>query len=146
MSDPCSTCAFDDHGAGGAADEPHNALKGLICAHGAIPFWCHHAKDGSEYDWQMKDSKLGPFALPPNNRKLCGGWQAEVAKLARRGFFRNSDYRVIRRCVANVAWSTLDKFAANGVSKRDKKALRRKLERMLRFLVTRNIEHEEIPL
>ena len=45
MNNPCETCAF---GTGGAAQEPTNALTSLLCGLGAIPFYCHHGRDGVE--------------------------------------------------------------------------------------------------
>jgi hypothetical protein len=50
----CETCAFNKPGSGGASDEPYNRLRGLISAHGLIPFFCHHAKNGAEYEWPAK--------------------------------------------------------------------------------------------
>lgn len=134
----CDTCAF---GNSGAAKEANNALKGKICALGAIPFWCHHGKDGTEYDWQ--NSKLGPYELEQSNRKICAGWQAEVAKLKRRGFF--DEFRAIRRAAARVAFRSLEIFIDKTVSLHKKERARVMLERCLKFLVKRDIRHEELP-
>lgn len=81
----CDSCAFAKKGSGGASDEPKNRLKGLLCAHGPIPFFCHHSKSGPEYDW--REGKLGPFELPPSERKICEGWRRAVAELKARGAF-----------------------------------------------------------
>lgn len=104
--DPCSTCAFGPKRPGTAAAEPNNSVKGLICALGPLPFFCHHGRDGAEYDW--KGSPLGVMQLAPENRKVCAGWKQAVHERARRGWFRSG--RLIRRAVARVALDLLATF------------------------------------
>ncbi len=142
MTTACDTCAFGK--SGGAADEVSNRLKGMICAYGAIPFFCHHGRDGQEYDWRKQDSDLGPFALAPNNRKLCGGWRDTVFKLNRAGFFL--DYRYIRRVVAQSALSRLDVFTAKSTPATEKEAARKRLSECMKFITARDIEHLDLPL
>jgi hypothetical protein len=141
MSTPCSTCAF---GTSGAANEPKNSLTGIICALGGKPFFCHHGKDGTEYDWQQ--NPLGPFQLAPENRKVCAGWQAKVQSLNERGFFANPDYRVIRRAVAERAFSLLRKLADGTTRRGQTPFLEADLKRCVAFLKSRDIGDKEIPL
>jgi len=86
LNGQCETCAFNRKGSGGAASESPNRLKGLLSAYGLLPFFCHHDRNGDEYDWQNPKS-LGPLQLAPDKRKICGGWQRYVARLNTRGFF-----------------------------------------------------------
>ncbi len=116
-NDPCDTCAFGTRGRGGAADELNNRLKGILCAISGTPFFCHHAADGTIYNWQA--GKLGPMALAPNNRRLCAGWKHAVAKLAARGHFRFSPVdaeqhllRQYHKGLGNDATRALDDFLA----------------------------------
>ena len=130
----CDTCAF---GCSGAANEVMNRLKGLIAARAGIPFFCHHAKSGEEYDWRSKN-KLGPLVLLPNNRKLCDGWKAMVAGLARRGKFQFTmnvkDQMALRRYqqqLGHQAIAALDAFVAETRARQKKKA-KRKLDGLVR--------------
>ncbi len=111
--DPCATCAFGK--SGGAADEANNRLKGMICALGGIPFFCHHGRNGKEYAW--RDGQLGVMELPPNERKVCGGWRRTVAMLAKRGHFRwtkvladNAALRRYQQSLGSDACRALDDF------------------------------------
>ncbi len=120
MSESCSTCAFGK--SGGAADEANNRLKGMLCALAGISFHCHHSRlpDGSpgpEYGWQA--GTLGPFELPPNERRLCEGWRRTVAKLAAGGHFRFTDVaedqfllRRYQQGLGQAACRALDTFLA----------------------------------
>jgi len=139
MPNPCETCAF---GSAGAAQEPYNALRGTICSLGAVPFFCHHGRDGQEYDWQ--DSPLGPLQLHPTNRKLCAGWQAEVSNLKQRGYF--GEYRPIRRAVARAALNALERYLNKDLNLHKKQRAQMLLERCIRFLAARDIGDKEIPL
>lgn len=139
----CETCAFGKKGIGGAADEVDNVLKAQVCAFGAIPFYCHHGKDGTEYGWHL-DGSLGPYELAAANRKVCEGWKRRVAHLAKRGFF--GEFRAIRRAVAAKALKLLETFLAEETPRRKKKFARRDLEPLLQFLTEPDIGDKEIPL
>lgn len=89
-NDPCSTCAFGK--AGGAADESANRLKGLICAHAAIPFFCHHKPSGEEIDW--RGDAIAPLSHPPSERRICAGWKAMVRRTFKHG--GHMDWRLER--------------------------------------------------
>lgn len=118
MSDfkQCETCAFGKKGSPGAASESKNRLKGMLCAYGPIPFWCHHTKSGGEYDW--KHDPLGPMNIPPSERKLCGGWQRMVSELNARGFFSIGSaedrpaLRFYQKSLADTAIKQLDIFTS----------------------------------
>jgi hypothetical protein len=144
MTTACDTCAFGR--SGGAADEPRNRLKGLICAYGASPFFCHHSRSGLEYDWRCEFSKLGPLALAPEDRKICAGWQRYVAELKRRGYFANADYRLIRKVVARRACDLLETFTDKGTPPERKEFARVELRRCMVFITARDIGPLEIPL
>src|SRR5579863_867335 len=74
---PCSTCAYGT--AGGAAKEPHNRLKGQICALGGIPFFCHHAPDGRELNWHGGPAEYFASMRDRRDIRMCAGWKREVA-------------------------------------------------------------------
>lgn len=142
MTTACDTCAFGR--TGGAASEPRNRLKGMICAYGASVFWCHHGRDGTEYDWQ--GSKLGPMLLEPANRKPCAGWQRYVAELKRRGYFANADYLTIRKAVARRAFKLLEDFTDKETPLEWKDFARVELRACMVFITAKNIGPLEIPL
>lgn len=137
MNSKCDTCAFNKPGTNGAASEVTNRLKGLIAAHGLIPFFCHHSKSGAEYDWQSKNT-LGPMSLPPCERKICGGWQDKVAKLAKAGKFRfesvtPEDGVALRRYQRSIANDALNEMEALINAPQDVKTLHKgRLEDLVR--------------
>ena len=139
---PCETCAFGS--SGGAADEPSNAVRGLICAYGAIPFFCHHGKDGTEYDW--REDALGPMRLNPANRKLCEGWRAQVAALKRSGYFPNRSMTFIRRFVAKRAYKFWERFLIAGIGRTKKKQAWDQMKRCVKFIMARDIGDKVLPL
>jgi hypothetical protein len=67
MSSPCNTCAFRA-GCITHDKEPHNALKGEICALSGVPFFCHY--DQNHVDRHMAMS--------------CSGCAAEASTLTER--------------------------------------------------------------
>jgi hypothetical protein len=142
LSGPCDTCAFGLKG--GAAEEVNNRVKGMICAYGASVFWCHHGRDGTEYDW--RGSKLGPMLLAPQNRKPCAGWQDYVSRLKRAGFFANADYLTIRKCIARRALKLLERFTDDQTPVDEKEFTRVEFDRCMRFITAKDIGPLEIPL
>ena len=142
MPKPCDTCAFGK--SGGAADEPYNATRGLICAFGGLPFFCHHGKDGREYDW--RSDPLGPLTLDPTNRKLCEGWRAMVGGLKRNGYFPDSNMTYIRRFVAKRCYSFFERFLIEGMGRAKKKHAWGEMKRCMKFIMTRDISDRQLPL
>lgn len=139
---PCDTCALGK--CGGAADEANNRVKAMICAYGANVFWCHHGKDGTEYDW--KNNPLGPMTLAPQNRKVCSGWQRYVKKLKQRGFFDEPDFLLIRKMIARKALRLLERTLSKETPKPERDLVQIELEKCVRFIVTKDIGPLEIPL
>jgi hypothetical protein len=136
-SSPCDTCAF---GKTGAALEPHNRLRASICALGPFPFSCHHARDGREIDW--RDRLSSPAA---RDLRICVGWQREVARRAKLGYFKGP-YREIRRAVAYAALQEVYAFTNQNVRAQDHRDPEGRLRRILRFLSKRDIGPLKIPL
>jgi hypothetical protein len=136
-SSPCDTCAF---GKTGAALEPHNRLRASICALGPFPFSCHHARDGREIDW--RDRLSSPAA---RDLRICVGWQREVARRAKLGYFKGP-YREIRRAVAYAALQEVYAFTNQNVRAQDHRDPLGRLRRILRFLSKRDIGPLKIPL
>lgn len=138
---PCDTCAF---GKAGGATEPHNRLKGQICALGGLPFFCHHAPDGRELDWHGDSADYFRSLRNKKDRRVCAGWKREVRAYRSRGFF--GKYRIIRRAVAQGALDSLVEFLADDTEAEEKLQAQHHLWRALRFLVRRNIGPLKIPL
>lgn len=90
-TDPCSTCALGK--SGGAADESRNKLIATICAMSGRPFFCHHTRDGAEFDWKSGgcESDIAFLQLPPRQRRVCQGWRRAVARLVRFGHFSHGE-------------------------------------------------------
>ena len=84
---PCDTCAF---GKAGGATEPHNRLKGQICALGGLPFFCHHAPDGRELDWHGDSADYFRSLRNKKDRRVCAGWKREVRAYRSRGFLEST--------------------------------------------------------
>lgn len=137
----CDTCAF---GKAGAAGEPDNALKSQLCAFGALPFYCHHGRDGVEYDWQ--NDPLGPLRLVPQNRKVCSGWREQVGLLKKAGYFPDRTATLIRRLVARRAIALFDRLSIPGIGRSKHKQAARDLKRCVNFVSAKDINQKGIPL
>ncbi len=138
----CDTCAFGKDC--GAAIEPNNRLKGMIAALGGFPFFCHHKRDGTEYDWRSPGNAAF-WALARSERRICAGWKQHVGELAQRGFFDERKLRPIRRTIGELAIAHLAEFIAAKNRNRKRKA-KTALKRCLKFLAKKSIAKEKIPL
>ncbi len=135
---PCDTCAFGKKGGAGAASEPHNRLVATICANAAIPFHCHEKRDGSHWNW--KGGAVEFMNLPAADKKLCAGWQREVAARKAMGHFNVGDtpadqslLRRYQRGLGAQALKALDYFLAEKDPK-DKADFLSELEDLCRAL------------
>lgn len=86
------------------------------------------------------------MTLAPENRKVCSGWQAAVARLKEKGFFANKDYLFIRRVVGQRALILLERMLNKATSKPDRKKAQRDLTECVQFIKTKDIGPLEIPL
>lgn len=141
MNEACNSCAFGP--IGGAADEPLNTFTAQICSFGALPFYCHHGRDGVEYEW--RNSPLGPLLLERSNRKVCAGWRSQVAELNAAGYFKTSATRLIRRLVARRGLAMFHRFLDEENLHRKEKA-RVQMEKCMLYVITKNNETMGIPL
>lgn len=98
---PCAGCAFKPGTP--ANSEPHNNIKGRLCAFGAIPFYCHETIDYKRAPSQMTREQMRASGIG-----ICAGWQREVAELTRGGFFRKN--RLIIRAYAQAGLDALAEF------------------------------------
>lgn len=145
----CDTCAFNAKGTGGAANEIVNRLKGLLCAHGGIPFFCHHIKSGEEYNWQA--GGLGPFSVPIAQRKVCDGWRGMVGRLAKRGKFHAGETPQDRsfllryqRSLASDALNTMERYLAEKEPS-SKAEIKRELDDLVRAVFDRDSLNSDKP-
>lgn len=88
---PCETCAFGKNGKSGASSEPKNRLTAIISANAGLPFFCHHRRDGGDWEWHSDTAVAEFLKLPPTAKKLCEGWRREVARRKAIGHFNVGD-------------------------------------------------------
>jgi hypothetical protein len=139
---PCETCAF---GKAGAACELNNVLKGQIASLGGVPFWCHHAPDGRELNWQGGQAEYFGSLNGKRDIRICAGWKRDVSKNKIRGLFSNP-YGVIRRAVAEGALDALQDFLSPTGTAKQKRAARLHINRALRYLTAKDVGPLLIPL
>lgn len=131
----CNECAFSKNGAG---KEPYNSLRATVCALGAIPFGCHHGTNWENSNtWTPEQIKA---ALREHG--MCQGWKARVQELNGKGWY--GEYREIRRIIAAQLLKLIDAFVSEK-DRKDKEKYLTSMRRMLKFLATKDIAHEEIP-
>jgi hypothetical protein len=135
----CDTCAFGHTGSQGAADESSNRLKGLIAARSLVPFYCHHRRDGTEWEWRSSLSSVEFLKLAPGDRKVCDGWKAEVRRLTALGKFNiastpadNSALRRYQRQLGDDCIRALDAYLAEKDSPAEKAELKAHFESLVR--------------
>lgn len=111
---PCETCAFRS-GCVTHDKEPHNALKGEICALTAVPFFCHYDRNhvdrhsdavfwlrGRGFDINGETAQL----------RVCAGWKQRVRENQDRGFFKTRYLRFLRKILGNHALRLIKTFLA----------------------------------
>jgi hypothetical protein len=143
MNEQCKSCAFKKGTE--ANKEPHNNLKAQLCSLGAVPFYCHES-----IDWRDPDShrmrthgelrelrRAGKF-------QMCGGWQREVNRLARLGFFGTAFHRMVKRAYAMTGLEALAIFVASDDAE-DKRDARRQLFDIIRAFVKAKRKVERAP-
>jgi hypothetical protein len=104
----CEGCAFTD---GAVANlEPDNNLRGQLCVLGAIPFYCHHAEDGSLQN--LKDVKRSELRerIQSGQTVICQGWKREVSELAATGYYAKS--LTAKRAIAVLGLGALAIFTS----------------------------------
>lgn len=133
---PCSECAFRP--GADAHEEPYNRLRGMICAYGAVPFFCHH-----KVPWRDKIKMMAFNREMARQAGVCHGWRTQVGKLAASGFYGDG-FLVIRREVAKQCLVAIDQFTGSRGKRRAR--LIKLLQAMVRFVCSRNIAHKKLPL
>lgn len=103
----CHGCAFSPGAA--ANKEPNNLLKGILCAMGAVPFYCHE----SLVNWRETSAQtvqdLKAAVKPGERLQVCAGWRAEVAKLHQVGWFKGEEGQ-LRRELARTGVGALTRW------------------------------------
>jgi hypothetical protein len=115
MSSPCNTCAFRA-GCITHDKEPHNALKGEICALSGVPFFCHYDKNGVDHHGDVVFWMRGRgFDINGENAQLriCEGWKKRVLENQARGFFKTRYLRFLRKMLGNHALRLIDVFLSS---------------------------------
>jgi hypothetical protein len=144
----CDTCAFR---AGSVThdSEPYNALRGMLCALGAVPFHCHHV-NGEDHsgDQQYLLQRLprvrkvlkqfeileGDPVLEGETVRLCEGWKAAIAKNKAKGLFDDPGIRNVRRIAASRALEVIELFIAAPEDSPEKAELNRELGSLVYML------------
>lgn len=111
MSDPCNTCAFRT-GSVTHESEPHNRLKGMICAAAGIPFFCHCGWDHENIDVYLIDGRfVTTDDVDLRKIRTCAGWRREIARLKAAGQFAVSpDVRDLQKQLGAHALTALKEF------------------------------------
>jgi hypothetical protein len=106
---PCDTCAFRP-GSVTHDREPQNSLRGELCALGAIPFYCHHGRDGQVRDLGSPPMKARArrVLVQAGETVICQGWRRAVAELAATGYFKDSPR--VKRAYAELGLGALQIF------------------------------------
>ncbi len=125
MNKPCEGCAFSEGAA--ANQEPYNALRAQVCALGGIPFYCHH-----DMDW-LGSGKRTFTREEARQLKMCGGWQREVNRLAKSGYFKRASHFIMRG-LAMAALDSIEIFVST-TDRDDKEHERKVIDRALARLV-----------
>lgn len=107
---PCDTCAFRPGSVTHDA-EPHNRLRGELCALGAIPFYCHHGVDGVVRDLKDVTPDVRRLAVQTGYMVICQGWRRAVKELAAEGYFKDSPR--VKRAYAELGIGALQIFTGS---------------------------------
>jgi len=113
---PCEGCAYTE---GAEANlEPQNSIKSQLCLLGAIPFYCHHSRDGALQD--LRDVRAADLreGLRSGRIQICQGWRREVKSLAATGYYQSA--AELKRAYARLGLGALKIFVEteDGVKKR----------------------------
>jgi hypothetical protein len=95
----CATCAFREGCE--TQREPDNVLKALICANSGQPFFCH-----DQVNWRT----AVPTRALLREVGICCGWQEEVRKRVRLGWFGAQSG--LRQVYGKIALALLEEFIA----------------------------------
>lgn len=148
MSAACGSCAFRP-GCVTHDAEPYNALRGIIAALGARPFWCHHVNGEDHHEDQqyllrrlpqVRKALLnceileGDPVLEGETVKLCEGWKEAVRKHKANHLFDDPAVRKVRRLAADRALVVIDEFIAAPEGSELKAELNRELSSLVGLL------------
>jgi hypothetical protein len=147
----CDTCAFRD-GSVIHDQEPYNALRGLICALGARPFYCHHLNGEDHHGDQQYLLQRLPSArrflqkvyaglgkadspiLQGETLRICEGWKEEVRRHKAAGLFSDPAVREVRRLAAARALQVIEDFIAAPEGSKQKAGLNWELGSLIGLL------------
>jgi hypothetical protein len=133
MRNPCDGCAFKKGSE--ANEEPHNNLKGQLCSLGALPFYCHETIEWRDPASHRPKTRSELRELRRAGKyQICGGWQKEVNRLSRLGFFGTAFQRMVKRAYAITGLEALAIFSATDDAE-DKRDARRQLADIIRAFV-----------
>lgn len=123
----CATCAFRP-GSVTHDQEVYNALRGMLCALGAVPFYCHHG-----HNWEDANAMLAAHLCGPG-LELCEGWKAAVAENKAKHLFDDPGIRRVRRIAADRALVVIEEFIAAPEGSPEKAELNRELGSLVYLL------------
>jgi len=118
MSEPCAGCAFTE---GSEANlGPHNNLRAQLCLLGAIPFYCHHGREGELRDLRDIRPEDRRREIQAGRLVSCRGWKREVSVLSATGYYgRALD---LKRAFAQLGIGALLTFTSTEDAARKRKA------------------------
>lgn len=111
MSTPCDTCAFR-RGSETHDHEPHNLLKGTICALAGIPFFCHHGFDYATAHISVINRRFATVNVSDVREiRVCEGWKRRIQRLKAQGYFAvDSETRKAQQQIGQHALSLMNAF------------------------------------
>jgi hypothetical protein len=115
---PCAGCAYTT--GADANREPRNYVAAQLCALGGLPFYCHHAKDGSLVDIREIPVEQRRAEIQAGRLQICRGWRRETAELHRAGYFDAA--RDLKRQFAEAALRALGVFTGSKAGARKERA------------------------
>lgn len=115
---PCAGCAFTE---GSEANlEPQNNIKAQFCLLGGIPFYCHHARDGSIQSLQTVTPAERRERIQTGLMIVCQGWRREVGKLAAEGYYTKAP--AAKRAYAMLGLGALQIFLSEEEGEKKERA------------------------
>lgn len=146
MPSACSSCAFRP-GSVTHDKEPYNALRGLLCALGAVPFYCHDGLDWRDHRAMVlchptvRRFIVSITGIPGPTLHHCEGWKEAVRRYKADHLFDDPAIRRVRHIAADRALEVIEQFVAAPEGSKEKAALNRELESLV-YLLTAPPESE----
>jgi hypothetical protein len=135
----CDTCAFHP-GSITHDKEPYNALRGMLCALGAIPFYCHDGLDWRNHQAMVQSEPrvrrwlVREFGIHGPTLHHCEGWKEAVRRYKAQHLFDDPAIRRVRHLAADRALELIEQYIAAPEGSTEKAELNRELQSLVYLL------------